>query len=257
MSKTLIRSGGRHVGAFMAGIIIGALIGAISGYLTTHGLYYAEPDWAAVWTMRWNAALFFAAALSFVAATVAVLETRRGVVAAFAAADHAKRGVETVLMTERLKRTEEQVKRFEQPDLQAAYNAQIEPGTEGLATRQLRAEARFTTKIDRDQMVDLVNYLGWVVALTDSGMLNEEMYFERHGPAVVLTYVVLLRVLTAMHEDRMIDLQDLRRFAVRAFLHLKSGRQEHRSLDEVAFSTKGDDLAAVGAASPPWKAPRS
>lgn len=164
---------------FEVRVILAAISGAIlgGGIVATfgpalHPFFYAEgvPDWAAVWTMRWNAALFFAAVLSFVTAFVAVVYAKRGVVAAFEAAEYAKRGVETILMTERLKRTEEQVSRFEEASLQAAYNAQVEPGKEGLSARQVAAEQRFLTKIERDQMVDLVNYLGWVTTLTDAGL---------------------------------------------------------------------------------------
>jgi hypothetical protein len=243
--KLRLRFNVRVILAAMTGAILGGGIVATVGP-AMHPFFYAgssTPDWAAVWTMRWNAALFFAAVLSFIAASVAVV--------------YAKRGVETVLMTEQLKRTEAQVSRFEQADLQAAYNEQVEAGKGGLAARQVAAEQRFTTKKERDQMVDLVNYLGWVTTLTDTGLLNEELYFNRHGPAVVMIYVALLRVLTSMHKDRMIDLEDLRRFAVRAYRHMKANRYEHRSLDEVALSAAGDDLEAVGTGSLPWEAQRS
>jgi hypothetical protein len=94
-------------------------------------------------------------------------------------------------------------------------------------------------------MTDLINYPGWVVTLSDSGMLNDTLYFDRNGPAVPIIYVALKPLLTAMHDDRLVDVQDLRRFAVRAYRHMNRGRRRHVSLDDIALSADGKDLVAI------------
>lgn len=103
------------------------------------------PDWTAVWSTWSTVALAVFAFMSFVAAGLAAL--------------FVKRGVDTVLMAERFKRIEEQIKLFETPELQTAYNAEMEPARGSVRARQVEAEFRLAFPQHFEQMRTLVNYI--------------------------------------------------------------------------------------------------
>lgn len=195
----------RTVVAAFCGTFIGVVLGACLAP-GLHPFFYGDdkPDFAAVWTMRWNAALVFLALASLIAASLAAL--------------FAKRGVDTVLATERIKRTEEQIRRFER-DLQTQYSGRVVPGQGGWGRRQADTAAMIDTKAALEEMLALLNYLAWVVDLSEHRLLNEDLYFDRLGPAVIMIYVALTPLLQQMRDQRIANLQTLRPFVVRAYHH--------------------------------------
>lgn len=214
--------------AFLAiGAVIGSLLGAAVGYFTTHQWFYAEgkADWASVWTMRWTAALAILALLSFASAIGAVW--------------YAKQSVDTVRETERIKRTEELVRRFED-GLDRLFSLYVYPDVGTLAQKSQRVESEIGRDVTtRDAIRNLLNYLSWVAGLSARSLIDDELFFDRLGMNVIVIYCVLGFLIDHFKAQRIGDNPTMAQFIQRAYQSFDEASRP-AILDQVTMDEEGN-----------------
>jgi hypothetical protein len=199
-------------------------------------------------TAEWQTAvatwwLAIVAALALVATLVAVFFAHKSSRSAAHVAQIAQENLDAFQTTERAKRTEEQVERFES-GLEEIHSRLIYPNfLPSAGSTRVPIEDRFwSNQQEQNEIRRLLNYFSWVEDLSKHHLLIDELYFGRLGTPLVSTYIALRPLLAQMEVDRLVDSAGFRAFAVRAFQHIKTWPVLPVILDNVKLNEKGDDF---------------
>lgn len=200
-----------------------------SGVLFQKYLYCVvseNPDWAAIWTMRWTAALAILAALSFIAAG--------------AAAWYAKLNVDTIRETERIKRTEYEARRLEGAELIDAFNSLIAPRDSNLIAKRKSTELLIATDDTAKAQADkLLDYFSWLATLQRYGLVDKRLLVDRIGPLAIMTYCVLESYIQTYETLKLNEYDDLKTFVHTAITELKARNRVSAILSNIEINKTG------------------